>query len=487
MQVRKPRRGDLLDVRLEALGAKGEAVGTSDVYTVRMRDGVPGDHVRGEVLRRRRDDVEARLVEVLEAGPYRVAPRCKHFGPTGGCGGCSRQDLSYARQLELLGSLFERWIEPVREPSTRVDAVLGMEDPWNYRNKMDFTFGNHRWVRPDEPEDASRDFALGMHARGRFDKVLDVEGCDIAFAEATPIVTTARELARERGLDAWDVRAHTGLLRHLVLRKGVRTNEILAYLVTNVSEEGADGWDERIDDYAAALVARHPEITTLVHGVTARLATVAQAEEVRVLHGSGVIEEELCGLRFEISPESFFQTNTVQAERLAWIVREAAALRPEQVVYDLYCGGGALSLVVAAAAAETQQIGAPRQLYGFELVESAVRDARANAARNGIENARFVAGDLATTLGAASREALDIPPPDLCLVDPPRAGLHKDVVEALLELAPPRLVYVSCNPRSAVRDLELLTESTFRLERAQPVDLFPHTPHLECVFTLVRR
>ena len=440
-------------------------------YTVRMRDAVPGASVRGEVMRRRRNDIEARVLEVLESGPHHVEPRCSHFGT---CGGCSRQDLAYEAQLAGLGDLLGDLVRPLLEAETVVEPVLGMEHPWNYRNKMDFTFGNRRWVNVDEPEDAPRDFAVGLHVRGNYEKVLDVDTCHIAFEEASGILTTAR--AEARGLSAWDVRAHEGLLRHLVLRKGVHTGEILAYLVTSPGE------DDRIDAYAERILAAHPEITTFVHGTNDGVATVATSEKKRVLHGGGTIHEELLGLRFEISPESFFQTNTLQAELLAARVREAAAVHADDVVFDLYCGGGALSLVMAASEGGV----APRSLTGFELVVSAVRDAEKNAAKNGIENARFVPGDLAQTLAPGSLNELGLETPTVCLVDPPRAGMHASVVEALRGLAPRRIVYVSCNPKTAVRDLALLGED-YRLTRVQPIDLFPHTPHLECIFTIERR
>ncbi len=470
MQERKPRRGDVLELVLERLGPSGEAVGALGAIAVRVADGVPGASVRAQVLRRRRDTVDARLLDVLDPGPHQVAPRCAHFAS---CGGCARQDLAYAAQLAELGRLLGEQVAPLVDERTQVEPVVGADEPWHYRNKMDFTFGSRRWVEAHEPADAERGFALGLHARGRWDRVLDVEGCTIAFREASPIVQSARRLARARGLEPWDVREHRGLLRHLVLRKGVRTGELLAFLVTS------PGAREAVDAYARELVSAHPEITTLVHGERAARASVAQAEEERVLHGSGAIHEELCGLRFTISPQSFFQTNTPQAERLARAVREAAGAGAGTVVWDLYCGGGLFSLVLASAPAP------PRAVVGFELCEAAVLDARANARANGVLGARFVAGDLARALAhGALPEGLERP--DVCVVDPPRAGAHPSVLAALVALAPRRIVWVSCNPRGAVRELAQLRAQGWRLLQAQPFDLFPHTPHLECVFTLER-
>lgn len=475
MQVRKPRRDDSIEVGLDGIDARGHAVGTAGEYRVRVRDATPGARITARVVRRRRNEIDAHQVDVLEPSPDGATPRCAHFAS---CGGCTLQDLSYPAQLRHLGDLLARTLAPL-EPwlagraRAGAEPVVGCDDPWHYRNKMDFTFGNRRWVEPGEPEDAERDFALGLHVPARFDKVLSVDHCDIAFREATGILRSARELARAAGLSAWDVREHRGLLRHLVLRKGVRTGELLAYLVTSEGDTAA------VDAYAAAILARHPELTTFVHGVNPGVAQVAVASEQRVLHGTGRIEEELGGLRFSISPESFFQTNTVQAERLLGIVREEAALEPDDVLFDLYCGGGALALGLAAT-------GDGREVWGFELVESAIADARDNARRNGVERARFVAGDLAATVAAEALAERGAPEPTVCVVDPPRAGMHPSVVAALARLAPRRVVHVSCNPKTAARDLALLCAEGYAVERIRPIDLFPHTAHLECVFTLER-
>ncbi len=463
MNERKPRRGDLLEVDLEGFDERGQPFGRVDAYTVRVQGGVPGSRVRANVSRRRRDRVEARLEEVLAPGAAAVEPRCRHFGT---CGGCSYQSTAYEVQLEELGRMLLRILAPLGLDT--IEPVRGARDPWHYRNKMDFTFGTRRWIEAGEPAGAPNGFAVGLHVPGRYDKILDVESCDIAFAEATPLLRSVRELARARGLEAWDVRAHAGLLRHLVLRKGVRTSELMVDLVTT------EPAPERVEPLVAELVARHPEITTVVQRVDDGVALVARGTE-RVLHGPGVIHEVVDGLTFRISAASFFQTNTEQAEELVRIVKAEAAPAPGTRVFDLFCGSGLFSLALAREGA---------QVVGYELVEEAVQDARANAARNGLDGLRFVAGDLATTLDL---DALD-GTPEVCVVDPPRAGVHVTVLGALRALAPRRLVYVSCNAKSAVRDLTpLVVEDGYRVLRVQPVDLFPHTPHLECVFTLEAR
>lgn len=464
-----PRRGDEVDVRVERLDRRGRAqgltVGEEQALPVSLRRAVPGDLVRARVVKRRRGRLEAQALERVERGPLSVEARCAHV-PS--CGGCSFQELAYAAQLELKGRLVAEDLAAAGLSGVPTEPVLACDPPWHYRNKMEFTFGARRWIEPGEPEGVEADFALGLHAPGRFDKVLDVARCHIVFEEANPILTDARRLARELGLPPWDVRTHTGLLRHLVLRKGERTGDLLVALVT------ADGSQPEVERYAARLLELHPEITTLVHGVNTRPAATAIAERERILHGPGYLRERLGHLELRVSAGSFFQTNTRQAERLFELVGEETG--PAELVWDLFCGTGTIALSLA------RSVG---RVVAVEEVPSAVADARRNATANGIGNVRFEEADVTEALRGRVA-GLELGSPDLAVVDPPRAGLHPKALEALLAAAPPRLVYVSCNVRATARELAQLVDGGYRLLRARPVDLFPHTPHVECVFTLER-
>jgi 23S rRNA (uracil1939-C5)-methyltransferase len=465
---RKPARGDLLELELTEIDERGRTLGQHGEFRVAARGGVLGARVRARVQKRRRSGIEAVLVEVLAPSPFAAAARCPHVAS---CGGCSFQELDYPAQLAAKERLLARILATLAP--ARIEPVLACDVPWNYRNKMDFTFGSARWIEPGEPADAANGFALGLHARGNYMKVLDVRACEIAFPEAAALVASVRELARAGGLAAWDVRRRSGLLRHLVLRKSWASGAILADLVT--TEEAR----ELVEPLAAALVARHPELTTLVQHVNAGVALVASGELVRVFHGEGEIVERLGGLDFAISATSFFQTNSLQAEKLVALVCAWAEPRPGETVFDLYSGCGVFALSLARRSGSARVV-------GFELVEAAVEDARANAARNGLAGVRFVAGDLALTLAPEQLALRGLARPDLCVVDPPRAGLHARVLASLRLLAPRRIVYVSCNPRSAVQDLAGLASAGYRIDAIQPVDLFPHTPHLECLFRLER-
>lgn len=466
--LRKPRKNDEREATLTAFDHKGRTLGVSDEYAVEASEGVPGDRVHVQVSKRRRDLLRVRVLELLEPSPLRVKERCRHAGD---CGGCSFQAYDYQGQLaEKRRHVVEALRGSGLQDACTVAPTVACEDPWRYRNKMEYTFGNRRWTERGEAPGLREDFGLGLHAPGRFDKILDVRECPIVFEAGERILNSARELALEQGLQPWCVREHVGLLRFLVLRYGVHTGEVMVNLVTSRAEP------ETIGPFVDALIARHPEITTLVQNITARKAEVAIGEVELVLHGPGVIHEELCGVRYRISANSFFQTNTLQAERLFEIVREEAQLSGTELVLDLYSGTGSISLLLAGSAGRVR---------GYEQVESSVLDAQRNAAANDIRNVEFVLGDVLDTL-REEREAGLLAKPELLILDPPRAGLHPKVLPEVLALEPQRIIYVSCNVQKAAVDLAHFALFGYVLRTARPVDLFPHTPHVECVFMLDR-
>jgi len=469
---RRPKKGEILEVQIAHMDEKGRGIAPVPGADISVRHGIPGSKVRVRIGRgKSRKKPDGSLLETLDPGPHAVDARCPHAGV---CGGCAQPRLAYEEQLRQKERIVRECIDSaflqaeIPSPSSMVQSVVPAEKLSGYRNKMDFTFGSRRYILPGEPEGVEASFGLGLHAPGLYNKVLDIQHCDIAFEGASALVETARRVALEMGLDPWDLKTHTGLLRHLVVRRGERTGETMVNLVTSERAQ------ERVDPYVAALLEAHPEITTLVQNTTTALATVAFGEHEYVHHGSGQIHDVISGKSFSISADSFFQTNTAQAERLFEIVEEEARLATGDVLFDLYCGAGTIGLVIGDGAGS---------VVGLESAPSSVRDARRNAETNGVAHASFVLGDVLAEIEAAGTRG---PAPQVVVVDPPRAGLHPKVPAHVLSLQADRLVYVSCNPKSGSRDVAAFVQGGYRVRAIRPVDLFPHTPHVEVVFALER-
>jgi 23S rRNA (uracil1939-C5)-methyltransferase len=463
----------MLELRIESIGFEGKAIAREDGFVYFVEGGVPGDLVRAEIRKKKKNYAEVRIVEVIEPSSVREIPRCRYFGT---CGGCKWQHLGYVEQCawkkQHVQDAFERL---GKVPYTALHDTLPAESHFYYRNKMEFSFGDSRWLTNAEITSGAnirKDFALGLHIPGRFDKVLDVEECFLQGAISSRMVNAVRKAALERSVSIYQTRSHEGFLRNLVIRHSVATGEIMVILVTspmsNVADELMVAWFEQ--DF----LRDFPEISTAIHAVTTSKATVAGGLP-RTVHGSGVITESLLGVQYRISPFSFFQTNTRQAEQLFRIALEYAGDIADKTVWDLYCGTGSITLAAARKA---------RFVAGIEVVESSVQDARANALANGITNVEFFIEDMQK---AVQKQILSrLPSPDVIIVDPPRSGLHPAVVRNLLEIGAPRIVYVSCNPATQARDCALLAEN-YTIDAIQPVDMFPHTYHIEAVAQLSRR
>lgn len=461
------KRGRTIELDVEKFADRGKSLSRVDGYVVFVRGAVPGDRVRAKVYRRKKNYAEAQVVDVLRASPKRTEPRCYYFGT---CGGCVWQQVEYEAQLEAKRQSVREALEHQGGfEDVDVRPTLGSPETYFYRNKMEFSFSADRWLTPDEIDtgrDYDTDFALGLHVPGNFYKVLDLKECHLQSELSTRLVNGVRQFVKAREWVPWDIRKHEGYLRHLVVRQGERTGDVMVNLVTSRYDE------ERMAALAAYLRADFPEVSTLVNGVHTGVSQTAFGEELYTVFGPGVIYDRIGPYRFEIGPNAFFQTNTQQAERLYEVARDAAGLQEDDVVYDLYCGAGPISVFIADRV---------RRVVGVELIEEAVENARANAATNGVGNCTFVTGDLKELFTPAFVDAHGRP--DVLIVDPPRAGMHDKVVEQIGRLRAERFVYVSCNPQSQARDLAALRD-VYTIEAVQPVDLFPHTPHIENVVTL---
>jgi 23S rRNA (uracil1939-C5)-methyltransferase len=445
----RPRRGDELELTIDSLAYGGAGVARTETgYVVFVRGAVPGDRVRARIGKSKRSWAEAELLELLEPSPERIEPVAPHPG-------APWQVLPYEGQLEEKES-------QVREALSRiggfedapVEPIVPAEQRLRYRNKLEYSFGM----------DDDGELVLGFHRPGRFDLIDDVEDDILASERINEVRQAVRAWCREEGLTAWDRETQTGVLRNLVVREGRRTGQIQARIVTS------PGSEFRVAELAAAAPA-DSFLWTRAEGV----AETTRGGDTRVVKGSALLEEELSGLRFRISPDAFFQTNTEMAERLYGTAAELADLSGREKVLDLFCGIGTIALVLALDAGE---------VWGVELVEEAVRDAIENAKLNGIDNTKFFAGDVRLVM----RELLEQSgSPDVVVVDPPRAGLSQKVVRRIIEAEAQRIVYVSCNPTTlAPNARQLVDDGGYELKTVRPVDMFPQTPHIECVALLER-
>jgi 23S rRNA (uracil1939-C5)-methyltransferase len=449
-----PVRADQeLDLRIESLAYGGNGVARLNGFVVFVRRGLPGDLVRARVTRVKRNHAEAFAVDVLEAGAPRVEAPCEHYPE---CGGCRFQDLAYEAQIEAKAHQVADALQRIGHlDDPPLEPIVPAESVFHYRNKLEYSFTS----TPDGP-------ALGFHRAGRWDEVLDIRKCWLTTDLGNAIREAMRDWSRAARLEAYDQAEHTGFLRHLVVREGRNTGQVLVQLVTAPGRLDADSF--------VAALERFPEVRSIHWSVNDRPAEVTNLP-TQLLHGDDAIEEELCGLRFRVRPNAFLQTNTAMAERLYGLAREYAQLTGEETVYDLYCGIGTIGLTLAADALT---------VWGVEVSEESVACALENAELNGIANAAFFAGEVGTVLDDLRERAGD---PDVVVVDPPRAGLSGKALRRLARLEPERIVYVSCNPTTLAGNVkELAGEWGYRLERARPVDMFPHTPHIETVALLTK-
>ena len=485
----------LRGITIVDIGSEGNAIAKVDDMVLFVPGMIPGDVVDVRVTKKKKRYMEGVALEVVSPSPDRIKPPCPHFGI---CGGCRWQHLPYERQLFYKAKQVTDNLTRIGHISIgRVEPILGSEKIYGYRNKLEFTFSERRWMTREElgaggfkgqPADNGTDAAsgnqtahgvspvnlsapgpaLGFHIPGIFDKVLDIKECHLMAEPSDTIRNEVRRYALERRLPFYDFREHRGFLRNMFVRIS-STGEVMVVLVTT------DAFPEERDQLLRFLAERFPEITSLYSIInTKRNDSISDLLPVHVA-GSMFITEVMDGLRFRVGPKSFYQTNSGQAVRLYGVVREFAQLTGTENVYDLYTGTGTIACYLASKAAK---------VTGIEYIEEAVADARVNAADNGISNASFIAGDIKDILNDELFRKSG--KPDVIITDPPRAGMHTDVVNAMLRSGADRIVYVSCNPATQARDIEILS-AAYDVARIAPVDMFPHTFHVENVALLVKK
>jgi 23S rRNA (uracil1939-C5)-methyltransferase len=458
----KIKKGLHVEVEIEDIAFGGRGLARLDGMAVFVDQAVPGDRVTIRIFKKKKNYAEARVVDLIEASPFRIIAPCEY---SGFCGGCKWQFLDYDQQLIYKRNHVQDSLEHIGLiKNIDVHPTIPSETIFGYRNKMEFSCADRRWLLPDElnrPE-IDREFALGLHVPGTFDKVIDTRVCLLQPDLGNEILNAVRSFMRASDAPVYGLRSHTGFWRFVVLRHSVAYDQWMVNIVTAHEDL------ELLRPLAEGLMEKYPQVVSVINNVTSRKASVAIGEIEHVLAGSDTISDKIGGFEFDISANSFFQTNSRGAEVLFKTVGKYAGLTGNETVLDLYSGTGTIPIMLS---------GFCKSVTGIEIIESAVANAEKNCRNNGVSNCNFIKGDIRQCLPQIAQK------PDLLIIDPPRAGMHKDVVRQVLQMGVDRIVYVSCNPATMARDLGLM-QDLYRLVEVQPVDMFPHTYHIEAVARL---
>ena len=469
-------KGDIIQIKVDRYAFEGKGIGKvsienasenseQDSFIVFVNGAYPGDTVSAKIKKLKKSYAEAKVEEIISPSQQRVQPHCKYFGT---CGGCKQQDLDYVQQIAFK----QEQVEDIFRHDGGfqdfvIEKILPSENVFYYRNKMEFSFSEFQWLTALDDETLSKQgFFVGLHVPNNFEKILDIEECFLQSELSTHILNFSREFYKKRHVSIYNTKTHSGHLRNLIFRQSQKTKDIMLNLVTFEENEML------MKEYVTAITTKYPEITTIVNNISKKKASIAVGDYEIVYHGSGFIHDKIGDYKFRISANSFFQTNTIQAEKLYNTALEFADLKGDEIIYDLYSGAGTIAIFVSAYA---------KEVYGFESVESSIYDAKENLDINKIENVTFVQADLYKSFLAFTNV---LPKPDVVILDPPRGGMHSKTVKDVLELSPQKIVYVSCNPSTQVRDIKMFVEGGYKLVKIRPVDMFPHTYHIENVALL---
>ncbi len=456
-------------VEIIDVAAEGKALAKIDDKVLFVQNAVPGDIVDVQVNKRRKNYYEGYVTQYHKLSDIRIEPFCSHFGT---CGGCKWQALPYAEQLRYKQREIENNLKRIGKVELpEIATIIPSKKTQYYRNKLEYTFSNKRWLEPEEmqlEEDSLERYGLGFHIPRMFDKVIDIQKCYLQEEPSNSIRLAIKKYALENGLSFFDIRKQEGLLRTLIIRTS-STGEVMVIVAFYHEDE------EKREGLLNHLKAQFPQLTSLMYVINEKGNDTISDQEIVCFSGRDYIEEEMEGLKFRIGPKSFYQTNSEQAYELYKITRDFAGLTGNEVVYDLYTGTGTIANFVASKA---------QKVVGIEYVPEAIEDAKVNSANNNIGNTHFFAGDMKDILN--DDFIRENGQPDVIIVDPPRAGMHEDVVKTLLKAAATKIVYVSCNSATQARDLNILDEK-YKVTKIQPVDMFPHTHHVENVVLLQKK
>ncbi|MFO8241298.1 MAG: 23S rRNA (uracil(1939)-C(5))-methyltransferase RlmD [Dissulfuribacterales bacterium] len=464
------KKNQSITISVDSVAYGGKGVARLDNFVIFVRDALPGQRLKVKIIKKKSSFAEAIIEEIITQSPDYVDPKCVYFND---CGGCTFQNLRYSAQLKIK----KQQIEGVYTHLTRLTSVkilepLASPEIWGYRNKMEFSAGDNRWLMKENDPETPKDFAIGLHAPGRFDKILDIKQCLLQNDTPNKIFANIRQWMQENRITLDSPRNHTGFLRNIMIREGAHTREIMINFITR--ESGKEVLKTLIDD----LIIRYPEITSIVNNVIKSKGQTSCGGEEILLYGDSVIHDKIGGIQYEISANAFFQTNTKGAEQLYDVIREFALETDKPVIWDFYSGTGSIALFLADIA---------KKIYGFEVCSAAVKNANENAHKNNIDNCEFFEANLDKFFQMNQQLIRSLLPPDIVVIDPPRAGIHPKFLNHIVSSGASKIIYVSCNPSTQARDVEqFVLVYGYKVEKIQPVDMFPHTWHIESVALLTK-
>lgn len=469
------KKNDLIKLTIEKYAFEGKGIAKIDLcddekkFIVFVEGAYPGDQLLAKVIKKKKSFADAKIIELLEKSSLRTEPRCKYFGT---CGGCKQQNLFYKDQLIFKQEQVDEIYQRLGGFSGYVmEEIIPSKNIFFYRNKMDFSFADKKWLTEDEIKSGEifdRDFALGLHIPNMFDKVLDIDECFLQSELSNRILNFTREFFKTKNTSIYTTKTHSGYLRNLVIKQASNTNDLMVNLVTSNDD------DELMMSFTSELTKAFPEITTFINNINTTKALIAVGNYEKIFFGDGYIYDKIGKYKFRISANSFFQTSTLQAENLYQKTLEFCEFESDEIVYDLYSGAGTISIFVSEYV---------KNVFGFEVVDSSVKDAELNREINNISNVYSFKADLYSTFLPLVK-LHNLPNPTTIILDPPRSGMHANTVNDVINLSPKKIVYVSCNPTTQVRDLKLFADAGYQLIKICPVDMFPHTYHIETVALL---
>ena len=462
------RKGEILELDIKKLAFGGLGIAHLDGMVIFVKDGLPGQKVKAKIYNKKKKYLEAYVIEKISPSKNEQEPKCTHFGL---CGGCTFQNYNYSSQLiEKHNQVEELFNKMLKSKYPKINLIIGCKDEFYYRNKMEFSYSSNRWVVDKNDIEVDRRNAFGLHVKKRFDKIVDIDNCYIQGKKSNQIFRFIKKYLNENNVSPFNMRNKTGYLRNVIIREGQVTNQALVNFITTNEN------NKSLSKLTNLLVENFTEIKGVVNTIVERNSGSSISDKEIMLYGEEYIEEKIGKYTYKISSNSFFQTNSKQSRVLYEQILKLSNLKGDEIIYDLYCGTGSIGIYLSNNV---------KKVYGIEITMSAVMDAIENAKNNDVKNINFFHGDLIDFF-RKNQEVSLIESPDVIILDPPRAGMHKDTLEDIIKLNANKIIYISCNPSTQVRDIDILTNYKYKIKEIQPVDMFPHTPHIENIVSLVR-